>query len=86
MPLPLLQMENASEDFLRQGISRSPFASIDEKSSRVEQRLGSQEIRLNSTIFLRVNLQDSGKHTLLHFVRWALANIQAPDIQGTPFP
>jgi hypothetical protein len=77
---------NVSEACLQQGISRSPFASIDEKSSRVEQRLGSQEILLNSLILFRVNLQDSEKHTLLHFVRWALANIQAPDIQGTPFP
>jgi hypothetical protein len=40
--LPLLQMENASEDFLRQGISRSPLRVLTKKSSRVEQLLGSQ--------------------------------------------
>ena len=63
-----------------------PVASIDEKIEPGRAALRFPEILLNSLILLRVNLQDSEKHTLLHFERWALANIQVPDIQSTPFP
>ena len=51
-----------------------------------EQLSRSHEVPLYSFIILRANLRDSEEHALLHFVRWASANIQAPDIRGTPFP